>query len=155
MSKTKKNKLDLFELLSKIDEFDIDYINNLSDEDRKQASSYMLLRWMACSNDRDKITRLASMPNKIIFSLNKTPSLAMHLLSSCGSGKKEFYKWKKKEGRKQTRPVTTDLLKEYYNMGKDDATRDSELMNLDSMIEIAENLGRYDDISKLKKEFNV
>lgn len=152
----KKNKLDLFELLGKIDEFDIDYINNLPEEDRKQASSYMLLRWMACSNDRDKIVRLASLPNKIIFNLHRYPLLAMHLLSSCGSGTKEFYNWKKKAGnRQQTRPITSDLLKEYYTMSMDDAIRDSELMNIDSMIEIAENLGRFDDIPKLKKEFNV
>lgn len=152
---TKKNKLDLFELLGKIDEFDIDYINNLPEENRKQASSYMLLRWMACSNDRNKITRLASLPNKIIFNLHRHPLLAMHFLSSCGSGTKEFYSWKKKAGKKLTRPITSDLLKEYYTMSKDDAARDSELMNFDSMVEIAENLGRFDDIPKLKKEFNV
>ena len=51
---SKRDRLDLFELLGKIDEFDIDYINDLPEEDRVQASSYMLLRWMACSNDRDK-----------------------------------------------------------------------------------------------------
>lgn len=155
MPMSKKNKLDLFELLGKIDEFDIDYINSLSDDDKKQASSYMLLRWMACTNDENKVHRLAALPNKIIFNLSGHHSLAMHLLASCGSGEKEFYKWKKKSGRKQSRPVTTELLKEYYNMSKDDAIRDSELMDVDSMVEIAEDLGRFEDIPKLEKEFNV
>ena len=40
-------------------------------------------------------------------------------------------------------------------MSKEDAIRDSELMNIESMIEIAEDLGRFDDIPKLRKEFNV
>jgi hypothetical protein len=151
----KKNKLDLFSLLKNIDEFNIDELNELSEDDLRQASSYMILRWMSCSNDRGKINRLATLPNKIIFNLKGNPMLAIHLLASCASGEKEFYTWKKKTGRKQTRPVTSDLLKEYYNMSKDDAIRDSELMDMDSMVEIAEDLGRFEDIPKLGKEFDV
>jgi hypothetical protein len=150
-----KTKIDLFEVLENVDNFNLEYIDGLSEDIQKQVSNYMLLKWMACSNDADKIHRLASAPNKSLFELGKHPSLVMHLLASCGLGKKDFYKWKKKQARKSNKPLTVELLKQYYNTSKDDAVKDSRLMDFQSMEEIAEDLGRYEDIPKLRKEFNA
>lgn len=138
-----------------MDSFDIEYIDSLPENEKREINNYMLLRWMACSDDRDKLLRLAALPNKTIFALSQYPALGTHLIASCGTGSKDSLRWRKKVYDKPTRPETVKLLMEYYNMSRTDAEKDAKLMNLDSMIEIAEDLGKDHILNKLRKEFNV
>jgi hypothetical protein len=147
------SKPNIFDILNSVDENDFKYYSTLTPDDKKKFPSYMLLKWMACSNNKEKISKINATLNKWLFTINKNPELIYHIFAACGSGKRDVYKWKKKKPRNFNRPVTTELLKEYYNISSFRATEDSEVMNLESMIAIATELGHFDKIKKLKKEY--
>lgn len=146
-------KADLFETLNAIDSNNFEFYSQLSDEEKKSIPVFMLMQWMARSDDAKKILSLNASANKWLFDIYKYQDLAYHLLVSCSSGKKDFYKWKKKNVEKSKRPITVSLLKEYHSCGTRAAEFDSKLVSLDDMIEIAERLGHIDKIKGLKKEF--
>lgn len=146
------SKLKPFDVLAKLDVNDFDYYSGLAADEKSQVSTYMMTKWMSCSNDKRKLEVLNATANQWVFGLSKHPELMYHLLASCGSGK-EFYKWKKRSAATSKRPITVKLLKEFYNDSTETAIADSAMMDLESMIEIAERLGYIEEIKKLKKEY--
>lgn len=148
----KKNN-NIFELLNNIDINNYDYFDSLTKEDQSKISFFMLIKWLAMSDSAEKLLLLNSSVNKQLFSLSKYPKLLFHTLASIGNGNSEFYKWKKKEIKDSKRPQTVKILKEYYNISNDEAITCSELMNLDTIIAMAEDLGYIDNIKYLRKEY--
>lgn len=150
------SRINIFNILNNIDYKNYQYYSELSEIEKKQVSTFMLLKWMACSNDPNKLLLLNASANKLLFELSAYPELTYHVLAVCGTGKKDFYTWIKKQPKDQKRPITVKLLKEYYNISTDDAIEDSEIMNMESAVAIAEELGEFNIISKLRSEyFNV
>jgi hypothetical protein len=146
------SKSPIFSILKHIDEQNYRYFSTLSDDDKKQVG-FMILKWMSCTNDATKLQMLNAVTNKTMFKLSKYPELCYHLMAACGNGREEFYTYRKKKPKTSTRPITVSMLKEFYNISTRDAIEDSELMNVESMLVIANELGRWDEESKLRKEF--
>ena len=88
-----------------------------------------------------------------MFKLSKYPELCFHILAACGNGSEEFYTYKKKKKKTAKRPITVSMLKEFYNTSTRNAIEDSKLMDVESMVSIANELGRWDEEDKLRKEF--
>lgn len=145
--------MNLFDTLENIDKGEYQYFKKLSDIELKSIPAFLLLKWLSHTNDPNKLLRLNLSPNKNIFNLYKHPTIVYNTLVACGSGNKEFYKWKKKSKKISSKPITTQLLMEYYNISNDTAIEDSSVMNLSSMICIAEELGHFDKIEDLRKEY--
>ena len=76
-----------------------------------------------------------------------------HILCICGNGKPEYYKWIKKNQIENKKTNTTNIIKKYYNISTNEATELSKIMNLESVIEMAEDLGEHNLINKIRKEF--
>jgi hypothetical protein len=85
--------------------------------------------------------------------LAQYPEIVFSLLCSSGNGKKEFYEWRGQKKIKAERPLTAKLLKAYYNLSNQVAIEDSMLMNFESISFIAEELGEWDLIETLEKEY--
>ena len=143
----------LFDTLASADANAFDYYASLSSSEQKSVSQYMMLRMMGCSNDAVKLERLNATANQWFVGLGAYPELLYHILTVCGGGSREFYKWRNPKVPVQKRPVTVRLLKEYYNDSTLTAVEDSIMMDLSSMIEIAEVLGNIDDIKLLRREY--
>lgn len=143
---------ELFDVLKHIDAKDYEYFSKLSEAERKSISTFMLLKWMSQSNDVKKLLMLNASANRMLFSLYKFPGMFYHVLCSCATGD-EFYKWIKKTSKSDSRPVTTQILMEYYNMGKDRAREDSMSLTLEDAVRMAEELGHWDKIKKIRREF--
>lgn len=148
------SKPDLFELLKRIDLGDYQYISSMSDAEKKSVPPFILLKWMAFTDDKNKMLMLASAANQQLFKLYRFPDLCYNLLCVSGTNNPEFYKWRKRKVVATTRPITVRLLKEYYKIGTTEATEDSILMNLDSMLAIVDALGEWDSIDGITKEYN-
>lgn len=139
-------------MLKNIDRNNYRYFSSLSEGDKKQAG-FMPFKWMSCTNDAMKVLMLNASVNKFIFKLSKYPELCFHILAACGSGEEEFYTYKKKKPKTIQRPITVSMLKEYYNVSTQVAIEDSEVMDVESMVIIADKLGRWDEECKLRKEY--
>ena len=142
----------IFDILRNIDERNYQYFSTLSDADKKQAG-FMMLKWMSCTNDPTKALMVNATGNKLMFKLSKYPEMCYHMLAACGNGREEFYTYRKKKPKPTKRPITVSMLMEFYNVSTRDAIEDSESMDVESMVIIANELGRWDEETKLRKEF--
>lgn len=146
------NDFDIFSILKNIDENNFSYFETLAPEQQTKVSFYMLLKWMACSNDSDKLLLLNATANKNLFSLTKYPKLIYHLFSAMGTGSPEYYKWKKAKNNISTKPKTVEVLQKFYSISTNEAIELSKLISVDDAVEMAHDVG-YNDIKSIKKEF--
>jgi len=88
-------KLDIKTVLSKLDNNDISYFDNLPEEDKKSLSSWVLMRYMSSSTNYPELQLLTvnEVVNKHFSISNKHPELMIKLLAVSGLGVKTYHKW--------------------------------------------------------------
>lgn len=143
------NKLDIFEVLKSIDNFDIDYFSELTPEQEKTLHPLVVMRWLSGTRDIKQITRINSVVNPFVFSLHKEKKLLTRLLLCCSTSKKT-YSWVKR--KKQERATSrSQLIQDYYDCTHKEALIYEKTISLEDLISMAEEVG-YDneEIKKLK-----
>lgn len=144
------NKIDIFEILRKIDECDVMYFQKLSEEDMKSIQPLIIMRWMTGTKDTTQIQRLNTISNSFIFSLQKDKMLLIKLLMASSTSKKT-YKW---YGKKQSGVIpksNVELIMDYYNCSKKEAVEGAKLLSKEDVLELAAELGyQKDDITGIK-----
>lgn len=148
----KEYKLDIFKLLAAIDKGDYHYYDKLSDEEKKDFSPLVVMRWMSGTDDPRQTIFLNELANPIVYSLNKHPGLMYKLLVCSSSKVQHRYKW---VGNKKgsTKPKSLEVIKKYYGYSTRAAEDVRSLLSAAAIIEMAEELAyQKDEITKLKAE---
>jgi hypothetical protein len=150
-----KPKTDIFVILNKISSGDTNYIDTLSEEELKSISPYVIQMWIkgADSNLDARMVLTNELVNKYVFSLADHKKLLYKLLCVAnGYGDNPYYKFKKKKESSCNNLI--NLIAEYYKQPLQHAKDSLKLLSIDSIVEIAELLGRdKKDIKKLKEEY--
>lgn len=134
-----------------------DLWDNFTDEQRKQISLYLLIRYASSikTNDKDAqalaVFKTNEYYNKNFFALTKHPKLLWYLVCMCGNEDKKiyFHEWigyKKKEGDNK---ILKFLESKYPNMKRDEIEMMAKLMDKNDIKEYARSLGM--DESEIKK----
>ena len=91
----KENILPLATELSNMDMRNFDFYSSLSDEQKKEISIWVLMRYMSSSgsNSIDHLLTVNDFVNHNFNDLSKHPELQWKLLAVCGTGKKQFHPW--------------------------------------------------------------
>lgn len=134
------NKLDIFEVLKKIDECDIKYFEKLSEDDLKSIHPLILMRWMSGTKDLAQIQRLNGISNVFTFSLQKEKMLLIKLLMVCSTSKKT-YKWYGKKQNTVLPKSNLEIVMEYYGCSYKDAAEGCKLLSKDDILNMAAELG--------------
>lgn len=146
-------KLDVFEVLNKIDDFDLKYLKELKPEQKKTLAPYLLMQWMANCKSEEQVLRLNSFLNYYVFDLGKHPDLLFRLALLSSNGKQKKYKWAKKNGRSKKYSTTISMLRKYYQCSSKTALEYIPLLSYEDVEAIAFELGEQEDtIKKLKNE---
>lgn len=143
--------IDIFEILKRIDASDISYYDNLSIDEKKKVLFFLIQRWMTGTCDDKQILMINEFVNTKIFSLYKHQNLIYKLLCCSSTGKKR-YKW---EGRKkkENSNALINFLCEFYECSKSDAAEYANILDADSILEMAKSFGLdKDQIAKIKKD---
>lgn len=152
----KNYKLDIFNLLSKIDNAKFDFIDSLSDDEIKAFAPYVVQQWLYGSYDNKelKTVLLNEYSNSFIFSLQKHPKLLYKLFCvSSGFGENKHYYPKQITTNKK--PLTTKLLMKHYEISSKESSDMIPLYSIDEIIKVAEYNGMDEtEIKKLKKEWS-
>jgi len=146
----KKYKLNIFDVLDRINKKDRFYYRNLSDEDKKGILPVVLMRWLTGTKSPLHIELVNKIVNPVVFDFYHHPELQWFLLTLCGSGGR--YKWMKARTKpKLTLPI--EIIKIYYGYSTREAMEVLPILSNDDIIELAEDLGKDDKLIKeLKKE---
>lgn len=150
---TTKYKLDIFSLFNKIDSGDLSFYEKMSDEEKKNYSPLIIMRWLSGCNDLRQIVFLNTLVNRIVFPLAKHPELLSKLLVVSSSKQKKRYTWTPLKKISGKTPNKIRALTEFYGYSEREAKYYLNIIDNDTYLDIASKLGwQKDEISKLQKE---
>lgn len=145
-------KLDIFWFLSQLDDHKFDIFDTLDEEQKKEVSTYMLLRWMSGCDDPEQILKLGSIATACLFDLSKHPELMVKVLAACSTNGRKRYRWINYKGTsKETTALT--LVKKEWGLTSAEAREAIQHLDNDDIMELAERHGlQPEELKALKKE---
>ena len=154
----KQYKLDLFnEVLPNLSRKNEKFYKSLTEEQAKEISPLILMRWMSGTNDARQIYFLNELVNPFVFTLGKHKELLVDLITLCASGREQRYKFNKVKSKKISKtPKTVNIIKEFFDYNTIDALEVLPIISNDDILSFAEQLGSQPpEISAIKKELKT
>ncbi len=149
------NKIDIFKVLSKVDNFDIDYFKSLTDEEKKGIPPYTLMLWMSGCKSNIQLSQINAFLNTSVFELPAAHKDLLYLLACISSdGNKKRYSWVKKKTGNKKFSTTVDIIRRQYKCSTATALSYVSLLDSAFIIDLAQKLGEQDDtLKKIKQEW--
>ena len=146
----KKPQIPLKEIMAAIDKKDRNFYNNLSDEQKKAFSAWMMMRYCSSVQGKDAANYIY-MTNELVnfqFSeVSKHPELQWLLLSACGVGKIQFHPYlKPPNSRKKKNKVFEFIYSLFPHMKNEDINNLIDINTTNELKDLAKSNG-YDDKS--------
>jgi hypothetical protein len=151
---TKERALDVFTLLDQIDKKNYYIWDSLTEEQRKEFSPLVVMRWMAGCTDPAQIVFLNDIVNLSVFSLGNHKEFLLKLLTVCSNGQTKRYQWVNyKLGGSKKMKKAVELVATHYRLGPKEAEDSRKLFSDEELFDLAELQGwQKDEIAELKKE---
>jgi len=152
-----KHKVDIFKVFASINNKDQEFYTSLSEEEQKALAPLVLMRWMSGTSSKLQIMMLNEFANRYVFSLADHKKLLMDMLLVCSPGSQKRYSWIKAKGKSTSKtPLLTELIKDTYNYSTMKAIDALPLLDDETLIEMATDLGRQtQEIKDIKKELKA
>lgn len=149
-----QRKLNIFNILARINEKDINHFDRLTEEEQKAFLPLIVMRWFSGVSNERQIYFINEIVNPFIFSLHRHKKLLYFLLTICGSGRSQKYFWNKTISKKSSStPMIIKVIRDYFGYSTLEAIDALPLLSDIDIIIYAEELGRQkDEISKIRKE---
>lgn len=150
----KERALDIFNLLEQIDRKNYDLWDKLTEDQRKEFSPLVTMRWMAGTTDPVQIIFLNEIINVMVFPLGDKKELLLKLLTVCSNGTPKRYQWiNYKTGGNKKKKLSTKLVADHYGISMREAEDTIKLFSSEEIMELAEVNGlQKDELKDLKKE---
>lgn len=147
------HKLDIFQVLDKLNRKDREYFTSLSEDDQKQIQPFVLMRWLTGGKDVG-VVMVNEVINPYAFDLTKHKQLLWYLLTVCTEGKAARVRWIKGPSKKSTGMTNSvKVVMEATGYSMSHAVDAAHVLHPADIIEMAEGLGwSSDEIAKVKKE---
>lgn len=149
-------KLDIFRVINAIDNRNYEFYDNLSDEEKKEVSPYVLLRWISSvDGNRDiqeyYIEAVNELVNKDHWNLSKDhKALLWKLYASCGMGGKVKHQYIKAGGKEKANKIEKLLCEIYPAWKMSDIKLMASMMTKEDKNELFDKMG-FD--KKQRKEY--
>jgi hypothetical protein len=155
---TKERALDIFMLLGELDRKNYGLWDSLSDEQKKEFSPLVTMRWMAGTADQRQLIFLNEIVNPVVFNLGDHKELLLKLLTVCSSGSRQRYSWinVKLSGTSKKSKLSTSLVAEHYRLSMKEAEDVVKLLSPIELMELGEQQGwQKDELKDLQKELKA
>lgn len=146
-------KVDIFWLLGQLDRKNYNVWNELTEDQRKSVTPYVLTMWMAGTDDFEQLEKLGMIAAPCVFDFGNKPELMIKVLTACNTNGIKRYEWcAPKNEKKFSR--TIQLIASVYKMSHSHASDVISLFSWDDIEELARVQGyQQDEIKELKKEY--
>lgn len=155
-----KKKLDLTQVLSAFDLKNGEFYENLSDDEKKQYSALVLMRFMSSAPDQGgnheyHLLAVNDFVNRDFWTLSKHVDLQHRLLCLVGLGKKTFHAWIAQDGKVAHKNNVKDFMKQMYEgINKQELELLIKKITPDEFYELALESGADDKrVEKLVEDF--
>lgn len=148
----KERALDIFWLLGQLDRKNFNLWSELTEEQRKEVSPYVILRWLMGTDEPEQLIKLAELANSSLFDLADKKELMLMVLAASTVGGPKRYSWVTPKGAaKSGRAV--QLIAQTYRMPLKHATDVRPLFAAADIVALAEAQGwQKDELKDLQKE---
>lgn len=141
-------KVDIFQYLREIDDGNLEFFHNLTNDERKSVAPYVVMMWMSGTKSKTQILLLNELLNTSVFSMPAHSEL-LHKLAFCSSdGNSKKYNWPKKKKNPSKASNSVKIVKRYYKCSSRVAQEYLAMLNSDDVIEMAHELGEPDSVIK-------
>jgi len=146
--------LDIFVLLKEIDQKNYNAWNSLTDEQQKQFSPLVTMRWMAGTFNEYQLIMLNELVNVLVYPLGNHPEFLLKLLTVCSSNGSKRYSWINYNlSRPKRKGIAIKLIADHYNLSLKEANETLKLFDSKEIMELGESHGfQKDELRALKKE---
>lgn len=142
------DKIPLKESLGAMDRKDFDWFSNLSEEKKKQWSSWLFLRYASSAKGKDKedvLLNTNEFVNKYYKDLFKYPELMWKLFCLTSTGKNQFHEYIKPPNSKvKTDKISQFILQMFPHMKSDEVDLFRQLNSDDEIKRMAIDFGLTD-----------
>ena len=149
------DKLDIFRVLDKFCNHDVEFFEQLTDEQNKQIHPFVLQRWLTGTPNDFQVQLINEHSNMRVFNTSHSHRLlAWYVLLASTIPGKQRYSWKKTLPKKVSKqPLSSKVLEDTYNYSPQQASEAIPLLTVDDLYEMAEDLGWQDtELQLLRKE---
>jgi len=148
-----QNKLDLWDVLKKIDVQNRTFYDDLSEEQQKALQPFVIMRWLTGTNNAGQIQLVNEFVNRYAFTFSKHKSLMCKLMTVCTDGKLHRYKWIKPIQAQGSFPLAADTISKYSGISTKYAREAVKILSSETILEYAQQLGcQKEEMTKLKAE---
>lgn len=154
MTSPKKHKLDIFQVLGQISSKNADFYRNLTEEEQKAFQPLVVMRWLSGTRSAQQIYFLNELVNPFVFNMAKHKELLVDLMTICSPGRSQRYFWNKANGKRtSSMPKTVEIVREFLNYSSSEVIEVLPLLDNETIIAYAEELGKQpDEIKLINKE---
>lgn len=150
-----QQKVDIFDFLKRVDNSDLSYYDELSEQEKKSLSMVVAARWLACTKNKRQVVLANELVNPFVYKFaTKHRELLYRLMLISSSGTEKRYAWISKKKTVSSRPNSVKAISQYYGISSDKAEGYLSMFSLEDVIDCADSLG-YDEqtIKKIKNEY--
>lgn len=145
-------KLDLFWLLRQLDVQNFDVLEQLDDDQKKEVSNYMLLRWLSGCDEPEQIMALGTVATSCLFELSKHPDLMTKVLAACTRSGVKRYRWINYKGAAKE-SMAAELVSSEWQLTRAQAEEALKVLSNDDIMALGAKHGlQADELKKLQKE---
>lgn len=146
--------IELKEVMNAVDRKNRNFYLNLTDEQKKSFSAWMMMRYASSAQGNagaHYLFMVNELVNKNFKDINGHPELQWLLLSACGTGKPEFHPYIKPPNGRKKKDRVTEFLSGIYPLLKSDELELMQVLNtVDELKGLAEAHGLADkDIAEI------
>jgi hypothetical protein len=146
------SKLDIWEILGKIDAHDMSYYSKLPADKKAGFVPIVTLRWLSGSGDKAQLLTLNEVVNPLAFSLYKYPDLLYKLMVIATPCKKKDYKWISQKKADKAVSKISDILIRYFECSPREAKEFAVLYTPTDILDMAHGLGETKEYIKSLKD---
>lgn len=153
--KSKTYKYDLFAVLGHINNKDSEFFDRYDEATQNAVQPFLLQRWLASLNSRQRIIFINELVNPFAFALYKHKKLLIQLLTVCTDGSSKHAKFLAAP-KKTSHNESTSVLQRLYGFSRKQADDALKCLTEQQVLDYAEQLGyQKEQLAKIRKEFNA
>lgn len=144
--------LEIGEVLNHIKQSDLEYFNNLTEEQQKKFPCFVVQKWVSFGNDSRLLIDLNAKTNKFLNISGMPKNTIWQSLALIPTQKDTNFRYRRP--KKKTKKNSIKLLSLVFGFSTKKAREVIQLFDESDMVSFAEEIGMTDaEIKKIKKEF--
>jgi hypothetical protein len=150
---TQTRTLDIFWVLNQLDSKNFELWDQLTEDQRKEVSPFVILRWLTGCADPEQLVMLGEVASACLFEFGQQKELMLKVLAACTANGGKRYKWVNPKGATKSSSKAVQLIALTYKMSLRQATEVRPQFTAEEIVELATAQGwQKDEVKELQKE---